>query len=56
MADVSGERLERLGPAGPQRGGVAGVDDPLRHGPALAAEADEPDAGHGVCSSIIRWM
>ena len=56
VAADAGERLEGLGPAGPQRGRVAGVDDPLRHGSALAAEADEPDAGHGICSAIIRCM
>lgn len=39
-----GERLERRGPARPQRGGVAALGDAPRHGPALTAQPDEPDA------------
>ena len=49
-----GKGLEGLGAAGPQRGRIAGVDDASGHGAALAAQADETDAGHGSCSLIIR--
>ena len=42
------EGLERSRAPGPERRGEAGVDDPSRHRPALAAEADEADAGRAV--------
>ena len=37
-----GEGCERLGPAGPQHGGEAGLDDAAGHRTALGAEPDEP--------------